>query len=126
MFLHLSVILFTSRGGVCPSACWDTHPQQIPLPPGQTSLLGRHPPKTPHSGIHPTRADTPPRQTAPLPSSCWDTQPPAQCILGYTPLLPNACWDTHGQCCGRYASYCNVFLFETETTFNTTKTTSHH
>ena len=24
MFLHLSFILFT--GGVCPSACWDTHP----------------------------------------------------------------------------------------------------
>ena len=50
---------------------------------GQTSPLGRHPP----------RAETP-RQTPPwpntpiLPSACWDKQPP----------LPSACWDRHRPC----------------------------
>ena len=45
MFLHLSVIL--PRGGVCLSACWDTHP------------TGRHPywADTPQSDT--LRADTP-------------------------------------------------------------------
>ena len=47
----------------------------------------------------------------PLPSACWDTHPPAQCMLGYTlpcPVhagihtpLPSACWDRHGYCCGQ-------------------------
>ena len=42
----------------------DTPPlQQTPPPP-----MGRHPPSR-----------------HPLPSACWDT-PPAQCMLGYTPL----------------------------------------
>ena len=66
MFLHLSVIL--SMGGVCSSACWDTHTQ---TPPRQTPPLGRHPLGRP-----------------PLPSACWDTHPLAQCILGYTPPCP--------------------------------------
>ena len=72
MFLCLSVIL--SMGGVCPSACWDTH------------SLGIHPP-----GRHPPR-QTPPLPSAfwdthPMPSACWDTHLPAQCMLGYTWLL---------------------------------------
>ena len=33
IFLHLSVILFTVGGGVCLSACWDTHPPPGPDPP---------------------------------------------------------------------------------------------
>ena len=54
---------FCSRGGACPTTCWDTYP------------LGRHPP-----GIHPspllgrplTQADTPsPRQTPP---GCYSIQ----------------------------------------------------
>ena len=60
------------------------------------------------------QADTPWADT-PLPSACWDTHTPAQCLLGYTPPcpmdtgihtypcpvhavihtpLPSACWDT--------------------------------
>ena len=52
MFLHLSVILF--KGGVCPSACWNTHP------------WGRHPPVR-----HPRQAppgQTPPQQAPPSPA----------------------------------------------------------
>ena len=61
---------FCPQGGLCLSACWDTHP----------SPLGRHPPG----------ADSP---------------------------LGSACWDRHGYCCGRYASYWNVFLFIYMTAF---------
>ena len=50
---------------VCQSFCSQTPPPGQ-TPPGQT--------------IPP-----PPEQTPP-PSACWDTQPPAQCMLGYTPL----------------------------------------
>ena len=49
-----------------------------------------------------TRADTPWVDT-PLPSACWDTHPPSQCMLGYThpcqvhagihTPLPSACWN---------------------------------
>ena len=70
MFLHPSVILFT--GGVCLSACWDTHPLRHRHPPGQTPPradtspgrhLGRHLQQTP------PWADTPLGQTPPsLPS----------------------------------------------------------
>ena len=62
-----------------------------PLPWADTPRQ-THPPRlTPHFW-----ADTPlPRQPPslwadpPLPSACWDTHPPAQCILGYTP--PSQC-----------------------------------
>ena len=55
MFLHLYVILFTGRG-VCPVACWDTHP------PRQTPP-GRHPRDTTGygqqaGGTHPTGMHT--------------------------------------------------------------------
>ena len=61
MFLHLSVIL--STGGVCPSACWDTHPSWADTPPRQTPP-GQTPPwaDTP-LGRHPPRADTPSADT---------------------------------------------------------------
>ena len=63
MFLHLSVS-HSVHGGVCLSACWDTHtPRQTPLPR-----------QTPH----------PP----------WQTHPPAQCMLGYTPCPVHAGIDT--------------------------------
>ena len=34
--------LSVHEGGVCPIACWDTHPQQVP--PGRYTPPGRHPP----------------------------------------------------------------------------------
>ena len=71
MFLHLSVILFT--GGCLPKCMLG----YTPLPPG------RHPPG----------------QTSPLPSACWDTHTPAQCMLGYTPPA---------QCILGYTSPCPV------------------
>ena len=79
--------------------------------------LGRHPSARPHSGRYPPWADTPLSDTPradtpvgrqpppgshplgrppgrhPLPSACWDTHTPAQCMLGYT-HPPSACWDT--------------------------------
>ena len=88
---------FCSQGGVCLSACWDTHTHtHTHTPPG------RHPP-----GRHPLGRQ--PWADIPL-----GRHPPAQCMLGYThtpPSLPSACWDRHGYCCGRYASYWNAFLF---------------
>ena len=90
MFLHLSVILF--MGGVCLSACWDTHPQSR-HPTGADTPWSRHPPEqTP-----PPRADThhPPRSKHP-PGA--DTSPPC-----------SACWEIRATS-GRYASYWNAFL----------------
>ena len=60
-------------GGVSQHVLGQTTPGQTPLSrhpltmqtPWQSSL-GRHP----------------------LPSACWDTHPPAQCMLGYTPPCP--------------------------------------
>ena len=72
MFLHLSVIL-SMGGGVCPSACWDTHRQ---TPPGQTPP-GQTPPGQIPPGRHATPGLTPP----------MGRHPPAQCMLGYTWLL---------------------------------------
>ena len=53
MFLHLSVS-HSVWGGLCLSACWDTHT------PGQTSPWTDTPYPV-HAGIH-----------TPLPSACWD------------------------------------------------------
>ena len=59
------------------------HPRGQAPPGGHP--LGRHPPCPVHVGI-----DTP------LPSACWDTHPPAQCMLGYTtpasPLRQSLQW----------------------------------
>ena len=78
MFLQLSVTHSVHRGGVCPSACWDTHfllwadtplgrhphGQTPPLadtpwarhpgqtPPGADTPLGKHSPCPVHVGIH--------------------------------------------------------------------------
>ena len=74
MFLHLSVIL--SAGGVCPSACWDTHP------PGQPPLEADTPGKQtpPRKQTTPGKQAPPGKQTPP-----WEADiPPAQCMLGYT------------------------------------------
>ena len=72
-------------------------------PPGQTPPkqipLGRHPPDRHLPGRHP-QTDTP------LPSACWDTHPPAQCMLGYTPS--SACWNTVNK---RAVSHWNAFLY---------------
>ena len=45
-------------GGVCLSACWDTHPWADSLP---SACWDTHPPCPVHAGIH-----------TPLPSACWD------------------------------------------------------
>ena len=60
MFLQVSVCL--STGGCLPYTRADTPWADTPQPLGQT----------------PPWADTPP-----LSSACWDTHPPAQCMLGY-------------------------------------------
>ena len=86
------------------SECLPSVPGECPLHPpwADTSLLRRSPGQTP-PGRQPLSADTPlgrhPQadtslgrplgQTPPLgrhpalPSVCWDTHPPSQCMLGY-------------------------------------------
>ena len=81
----LSVILFMGEGGVCHSACWDTHP-----------LGSRHPQEqTPPGSRHPLWEQTPPGAEPPPPKR---SRPPAQCMLGTS---------------GWYASYWNAYLFMT-------------
>ena len=60
-------------GGVCPIACWDTHPPTRGRPPGADTPQEQTPPweQTPPGSRHPPweqtppRADTPPEQTPP-------------------------------------------------------------
>ena len=68
MFLHLPVSHSVHRGGVCLSACWDTHS------PGQTCPWADYSPS----------AQCMLGYTHPLPSACRNTHPhfPAQCMLG--------------------------------------------
>ena len=47
MFLHLFVSHSVQGGGVCPSACWDTTPDQRQTPPPQDQRQA-HPPKSRH------------------------------------------------------------------------------
>ena len=83
MFLHLSVILSTRGGGVCPSACWDTPPWAgTPLgrpPPGRHPLV-RHPPGQTPPGRTPPWADTP-QQTPPRQTPHGQTPPPSRRLL---------------------------------------------
>ena len=96
---HMSVILFTGEEGVC---LWC-----------QRGVSATH--------THPS-ADTPPGRPpwadTPMSCACWDTHPPAQCMLGYTPnpvhagihtprcIVHAEIWSTSG----RYASHWNAFL----------------
>ena len=57
MFLHLSVILFT--GGVCLSACWDTHTPQGRYTPDRQPPRHKPPGQNPPPGRNPTWADIP-------------------------------------------------------------------
>ena len=65
MFLHVSLILFTR--GVCPIACWDTHPPgpeagTVPRDQGQAPRDQRQAPPGPEAGNPPgPEAGTPPR-----------------------------------------------------------------
>ena len=70
MFLQASVILSTG-GGVCLSACWDTHPQEQ-TPPGSRHPLEQTPPgaDTPESR-HPLEQTPPRADTFP-----WEQTPP--------------------------------------------------
>ena len=93
MFLHLSVSHSVHRGGVCPNACWDTHPQQTPP-------LGRHPWQTPPwadtpwvntpLGRHP-QANTPQADTPWQTPTPWAYTPPQEDTrLGRHPPPPTA------------------------------------
>ena len=93
MFLHVSVILFTRGGGVCPIACWDTPPEPEAGTPPQTR--GRHPP----------RPGTPPgtRDRHPLPGSRHPS--------GIISSQRSAFWEIRATS-GRYASYWNAILLK--------------
>ena len=98
---HRCLSFCSQGGGLYPSMHWAD-------PPGQKYPLGRN---TPWAGTPPGRH--PPGQipliqcmlgyTHTLPSACWDTHTPANCMLGYTP-------PPGGYCSGWYISYWNVFL----------------
>ena len=87
MFWQVSVYL---RGGVSASGPGGVSDTPLADPLGQTP-----PGKTP-PWVDTPWANTPlGRQPPLLPSACWDTHTPAQCMLGYIhPPLPSACWDT--------------------------------
>ena len=91
-------------GGVCLSACWDTHPpgQTHPWadPPGQTPLG-----QTPLGQTHPWSRHPPPPGRHPLGRNPAGQTPP----WADTPLH-SACWEIRATN-GRYASYWNAFLF---------------
>ena len=88
MFLDVSIILSTG-GGVCPIACWDTHPpdqRQAPpprpeagMPPGADTprTRGRYPPG-PEAG------------TSPPCSTCWEI---GQQVDGTHPTGMQSCFD---------------------------------
>ena len=109
--------------GVCPSACWDTHP------PEQTPPRSRHPPlgaDTPWPGSRhppaagtpweqtPPGADIPPEQTPPRADTPPEqTSPRADTPLEQTPQpeqTPPA-WREIRAISGRYASYWNAYLW---------------
>ena len=70
------------HGGVSQHALGQT-------PPPRWHPLDRHPGQTPPWTDRPPWADTP------LPSACWDTHPPAQCVLRYTPPPGHCSGRTH-------------------------------
>ena len=113
------------RGGVCLSACWDTHPPGADIlleqtPPGAYTPLGADPPEqTPPPEVDtpweqtppeqtPPQEQTPPEQTPPLRQTPWKQTPPR----ADTPPR-RACWEIRSTR-GRYASYWNAILFNTE------------
>ena len=100
-FLLLSVILSTVGGGVCLSACWDTHPPPGRHPLGR-QLPGRHPLADTPLEQTPSRRQTPPVADTPLAA---DTPPQVDIPWANTPLH-SACWATSGW----YASYWNAYL----------------
>ena len=55
MFLHLSVSHSVHRGGVCLSACWDTHPPRADTPREQSC-----PPRADTTQEHTPPGSTPP------------------------------------------------------------------
>ena len=87
--------LLLRKGNVCTSVCQELCPQD-------GGGGGLYP--SMHWIRHtPTPGQTPPGRHPPLPSACWDTDLPTQCMLGYTP-------PPGSHCSGRYASYWNAFL----------------
>ena len=81
---------FCSRGGICPSACWDTQPP--PPPWADTAQADTHLSRY-HLGRHPHPWVDTPGQTPPWTDTPLGRHPPAD-----------------GYCCERYASYWNAFL----------------
>ena len=105
MFLHVCVILFT--GGVCLSACWDTHPpwQGRPPPPRGPSWQG----KPPWQGSPPPWQGRPPWQGDP-PCPPGKADPPAQCMLGETVNKRAVCILLECNPCLKY-SHLILFFF---------------
>ena len=118
-YVFTGVCHSVNGGGVCLSACWDTHP--LPPPPEQTLPQKETPPRadTPQSR-HPPGADTPwsrhPLEQTPPQSR----HPPEQTPPGAdtppsrhtspVPWLQRACWEIRSTC-RQYASYWNAILF---------------
>ena len=95
---------------------WQVHPPwQVPpqegTPPGQVHPLGRytHQAGTPHWQVHPSWAGTPPGQVTPP----WQVHLPGQVHppCRYPPSGSSACWEIRATS-GRYASYWNAFLLQ--------------
>ena len=105
MFLQASVILSTG-GGVCLSACWDATCHPGADPPRSRHPPSRHPPEQTPPQSRPPRADTPPSRHTPLEQTPQRRHPPG---TKYTP--PEADSGIRSTS-GRYASYCNAFLFD--------------
>ena len=96
MFSQVSVC---PQGGVCPIACWDTHPLGQVYPPAGTPP-GRFTPRQVH-----LQAGTPPGRYTP------GRYPPGQV---HPPVRYNTPCPVHAgirSTSGRYASHWNAFLF---------------
>ena len=114
-----------STGEVCLSACWDTNPpppragtpqEQAPSSQEQAPSQGQAPPSQEQApweqappGPGTLQDQAPPRTRHPTP---WDqASPQDQAPLGTRHPPGPGTPPADGYCCGRYASYWNVFLF---------------
>ena len=96
MFLQASVILLT--GGVCLSACWDTHLPRADTPLRADTPKADTPPRadTPRKQTHPLGADTPPRADTPLPKQ---TPAYSQRAAGTHPTGMHSCYRIAYEVC---------------------------
>ena len=109
MVLQASVILSTG-GGVCLSACWDTHP----LPPEQTPPWEQTPPgsRHPSGSSHPPGSRHPQSRHPPEQTPLTEQTPPN--FFAFFCTHPPSQWEADSgirSTSGGYASYWNAFLF---------------